>query len=68
MAIGAYGIINRVLMLFVMIIMGLTMGMQPIIGYNYGANQMKRVKQTLKTGIASGVTINTLGFIACCYW
>ena len=68
MAIGAYGIINRVLMLFVMIIMGLTMGMQPIIGYNYGANQMKRVKQTLKIGIASGVTINTLGFIACVFF
>ena len=65
MAIGAYGIINRVLTLFVMIIMGLTMGMQPIIGYNYGSNQMKRVKQTLKIGIATGVGINTIGFFVC---
>jgi putative efflux protein, MATE family len=65
MAIGAYGIINRVLTLFVMIVLGLTMGMQPIIGYNYGANQMQRVKQTLKAGIIAGVTINTLGFILC---
>lgn len=34
MAIGAYGIINRLLMLYVMIVMGLTMGMQPIVGYD----------------------------------
>lgn len=65
LAIGAYGIINRVLMLFVMIVMGLTMGMQPIIGYNYGARQFDRVKQTLKNGIIMGVAITTVGFLAC---
>lgn len=65
MAIGAYGIINRVQTLFVMIVLGVTMGMQPIIGYNYGAKQIERVKQTLKAGIASGFTIMTLGFILC---
>ena len=32
LAIGAYGILNRLLMLFVMVIMGLTMGMQPFVG------------------------------------
>ena len=37
LAIGAYGIVNRTLMLFVMIVMGITQGMQPIVGYNYGA-------------------------------
>ena len=36
MAIGAYGIINRLLTLYVMIVLGLTMGMQPIVGYNFG--------------------------------
>jgi putative MATE family efflux protein len=68
MAIGAYGIINRVLMLFVMIIMGLTMGMQPIVGYNYGANLQNRVTRTLKLGILSGVSINMVGFIACVFF
>ena len=39
MAIGAYGIINRLLVLYVMIVLGLTMGMQPIVGYNFGAQK-----------------------------
>lgn len=65
LAIGAYGIINRILTLFVMVVMGLTMGMQPIIGYNYGAMLLDRVKKTLKYGIITGVTITTAGFIGC---
>ena len=48
LAIGSYGIINRLLMLYLMIVMGLTMGMQPIIGYNFGARKPERVKQTLR--------------------
>ena len=38
-AIGAYGIIYRVAMLFLMIVSGLNQGMQPIVGYNYGARR-----------------------------
>lgn len=45
MAIGAYGIVNRFTMLFVMINMGFNQGLQPIAGYNYGARQYKRVKE-----------------------
>ena len=44
-AIGAYGIINRFTMLFVMICMGFNQGLQPIAGYNYGARQYGRVKE-----------------------
>lgn len=65
MAIGAYGIINRLLTLYVMIVLGLTMGMQPIIGYNFGAQKMDRVKQTLRLGIISGVIITSSGFFIC---
>lgn len=65
MAIGAYGIINRLLMLYVMIVMGLTMGMQPIIGYNYGALKMDRVKHTLRLGLIISVLITSSGFIIC---
>lgn len=54
LAIGAYGILNRLLMLFVMVIMGLTMGMQPIVGYNHGAHKFGRVKQTLKYCMIAG--------------
>lgn len=63
LAIGAYGIVNRTGMLFVMIVFGVTQGMQPILGYNYGANQWMRVRHTLKIGLWAGVAITTLGFI-----
>ncbi len=65
MAIGSYGIINRLLMLYLMIVMGLTMGMQPIIGYNFGARKPDRVKQTLRLAITWGVCITTSGFLIC---
>ncbi|MEG2514752.1 MAG: MATE family efflux transporter, partial [Bacteroidaceae bacterium] len=65
LAIGAYGIINRIMTLFVMVVLGLTMGMQPIIGYNYGAGHIHRVKETLRKGIIVGVSITTIGFLAC---
>jgi putative MATE family efflux protein len=42
LAIGAYGIVNRLVFLFLMIVMGFTQGMQPIAGYNYGAKQYDR--------------------------
>ena len=45
LAIGAYGIINRISFMFVMIIMGLNQGMQPIASYNYGAGKGRRVKE-----------------------
>ena len=64
MAIGAFGILNRILILFVMLVMGLTQGMQPIVGYNYGAQQFDRVKQALKYGVITGGLITTAGFLA----
>lgn len=63
LAIGAFGILNRIQMLFVMIVMGITMGMQPITGYNYGALRFDRVKRTLKLGIIAGTSITTAGFL-----
>lgn len=63
LAIGAYGIVNRTLMLFVMIVMGITQGMQPIVGYNFGAKQYDRVRKVLRYGITAGVSVMTVGFI-----
>jgi 3-methyl-2-oxobutanoate hydroxymethyltransferase len=65
MAIGAYGIINRLLVLYVMIVLGLTMGMQPIVGYNFGAQKHDRVKATLRLTIIAGVCITSTGFLIC---
>lgn len=47
LAIGAFGIMNSLAMLIVMAMMGLCQGMQPIVGYNYGAKKLKRLKDTL---------------------
>ena len=65
MAIGAYGIMNRLLVLYVMIVLGMTMGMQPIVGYNFGAQKHDRVKATLRLSIIAGVCITSTGFIIC---
>lgn len=61
LAVGAYGIINTVLMMFLMIIMGLNQGTQPIIGYNYGAGNYKRVRETLKYSIKVATIITFAG-------
>ena len=45
LAIGAYGIVNRFTMLFIMICFGFNQGLQPIAGYNYGARQYHRVRE-----------------------
>lgn len=62
-SIGAYGVVNRILMLFVMIVNGLNQGMQPIVGYNYGARQFDRVIKTLKLNIMCAVGVTTFGFL-----
>lgn len=61
LAVGAYGILNRTTMFFVMVVFGVTQGMQPILGFNYGANQWDRVQKTLKKGIIIGVSITAFG-------
>lgn len=62
--IGAYSIIHRISFIFIMIVMGLTQGMQPIAGYNYGARKYSRLRRvyTLTARCATVVTI--VGFIA----
>ena len=61
--VGAYGIVNRVALLFIMIIQGLNQGMQPIVGYNYGAKNFARVRKAVFMTIGCGMAIGTLGFI-----
>lgn len=63
LAVGAYGITNRILMLFAMVALGITQGMQPIIGYNYGARQTARVHRTLTFGILIATLVTSLGFV-----
>ena len=62
-AIGAFGIVNRISFLFVMIVMGLNQGMQPIAGYNFGAKQYHRVNQVMKLTVIAATLITTTGFL-----
>lgn len=63
LAIGAYGIVNRLSALFVMIIMGLNQGMQPIAGYNFGAKLYPRVMEVTRLTIRLGIGIASVGFL-----
>ena len=64
MAIGAYGIVNSVAFMFLMVVLGVTQGMQPIVGYNYGAKRMDRVLKCLKLSLVLGGLVTTVGFMA----
>lgn len=59
MAIGAYGVVNRVILLFITIVIGLVQGMQPIAGYNWGARKNDRVWRVLRYTIATATCITT---------
>jgi Na+-driven multidrug efflux pump len=63
MAIGAFGIVNRMSFLFMMVVMGLNQGMQPIAGYNFGANKPQRVSKVLRTTIMLATAVTSFGFI-----
>lgn len=65
LAIGAYGIVNRVIFLFLMVVMGLNQGMQPIAGFNYGACKYDRVTQVLKYTLTAATVVFTSGFLIC---
>lgn len=63
MAVGAYGIANRVAFIFIMITMGINQGMQPIAGYNYGAGNFDRLMRVLKLAIVAATCVTTAGFL-----
>lgn len=61
--IAAMGIITSIAMLIFMTIFGIGQGAQPILGYNYGARNYDRVKQTLKLSVFAATGVMTLGFL-----
>ncbi|MGQ1909930.1 MATE family efflux transporter [Marinifilum sp. RC60d5] len=62
-AIAAMGIINSVAMLIVMTIIAINMAAQPIFGFNYGAKNFSRVKETLKISMFAATVIAVIGWI-----
>ena len=65
LSIGAYGIANRVAFLFTMVVLGFTQGMQPIVGYNYGARKYDRALKAMWLTVGWSVATTTLGFLVC---
>ena len=63
MAVGAFGIAYSVAMIFVMFIIGLDQGMQPIAGYNYGSQQTDRLMRVLKLTIFAATGIMVTGWL-----
>lgn len=61
-AVGAFGISNRLIMFIVFVVVGLNQGMQPIAGYNYGAGHMDRLISVVKLTILFATIITTTGF------
>lgn len=63
-AVATFGIINRILMLIMMPVVGISQGAQPIIGYNYGARQYQRVMAVLHKALLIATVICLGGFLA----
>lgn len=63
LAVGAFGILNSLFMIIIMFVIGLNQGLQPIIGYNYGAEVYTRVKEAFYYGIKIATLVTTVGFL-----
>lgn len=62
-AIGAYGIIASYSIFLTMVVMGFSLGMQPVVSYNYRIGQLKRAKDTFLLTVRYGIIIMLTGFI-----
>ncbi|MDH6303560.1 putative MATE family efflux protein [Parabacteroides sp. PF5-5] len=68
LALGANGIISSIGMLLVMLVIGLAQGMQPIVGFNYGAGHHRRVMETVRLVIITSTCIMTIGWAFCFFF
>jgi putative MATE family efflux protein len=62
-AVSGMSAVMSITMLFLMPIFGINQGVQPIIGYNYGAKKYDRVKEALKLGITAATIVVVFGFV-----
>jgi putative MATE family efflux protein len=62
-AIAVFGIINRLLMFTLMPMFGIIQGLQPIVGFNYGAKNFGRVRETVKLAILATTVMSIAGFL-----
>ena len=64
-ALSAMGIVNKISMILISICIGIGIGSQPILGFNKGANQPKRVRKTYLLAISAATGVSILGWLAC---
>lgn len=62
LAVGALGTVSRIVSVFTVIVLGLNRGIQPIAGYNFGAELYPRVTEVLKVTICYAAVVTTIGF------
>jgi len=62
-SIAVYGIVNRTLAFVMMPLLGISQGIQPIVGYNYGAHQFQKARRALRLGVRWTTTISCTGFL-----
>lgn len=62
MAVGAFGIANAACIIFVMVVMGINQGMQPIAGYNYGARLYDRMLGVVTKAIYAATIVTSTGW------
>lgn len=60
--VGLFGIVQRISMFMLMPLVGIMQGMQPIVGYNFGANNFSRLKETIWLGLKSSTAVSTIIF------
>ena len=61
--VGAYGIASAISTVFIMIIIGVNQGMQPIAGYNYGAQKIDRLLRVFKLAMITASVIMSMGWL-----
>lgn len=61
--ISILGIINRITMMLYMPLFGIAQGLQPIVGFNYGAKKSGRIKEVIKLALITTTTLASIGFI-----
>jgi len=64
-AVGSFSVVHKVTFVFFTLVMGLNQGMQPIAGYNYGAERYDRVMSVLKLTMLWATAAMTLGWVVC---
>lgn len=63
LAVGAMGIVNSVSTMIIMSVIAINMASQPIVGFNFGARQYQRVKDTLRIALIASTLISLVAFI-----